>query len=246
MAATTVIPPSDSRISATDLIGGERYASCVGVSTPLAQRKLREIGMTLSTPADRLRWARKNFTTYSTPTDAAKAFGWTVSTYLGHENGDRNPSRNAAKRYARAYKIRWEWLLEGEGSPQLGKHSVKIIGEVSAGSRVRLFEPPDAKEAVESPPGAGVTTAALTVAGGSMRGIADDGWLVFFDDDKRPPTNDLIGKLCVLELKSGDILVRTIQPGRKRSRFDLESPTEPTLRDQQIIWAARVTWIKPR
>lgn len=79
-----------------------------------------------------------------------------------------------------------------------------------------------------------------------MRGIADDGWLVFFDDEKEPPTTELFGKLCVLELKSGDILVRMLQPGRKKNKFDLESSTEPTLRDQDVRWAARVTWIKPR
>jgi hypothetical protein len=79
-----------------------------------------------------------------------------------------------------------------------------------------------------------------------MRGIADTQWLFFFDHERRPPTRDLVGDLCVLELADGQVLVRTIYLGRKRNRFDLESPTEPTLRDQQVVWAARVTWIKPR
>ena len=79
-----------------------------------------------------------------------------------------------------------------------------------------------------------------------MRGIADDGWLVFFDDDRKAPTPALLGKLCVVELKSGDILIRTLQPGRKKGHYDLESATEATMRDQKVAWAARVTWIKPR
>jgi transcriptional regulator with XRE-family HTH domain len=69
--------------------------------------------MNLDTPAKRLRWVRENRTNYSTGTDAARAFGWTVSTYLGHENGDRQPSVKAAKRYAAAYKVPLGWILAG-------------------------------------------------------------------------------------------------------------------------------------
>ena len=83
--------------------------------------QIAKIGpMSLETPSQRLKWARKQHGKYPSPTDAARAFGWKVSTYLGHENGDRNPSRATAKRYGRAYHIRWEWILEGEGVPSLG------------------------------------------------------------------------------------------------------------------------------
>ena len=73
--------------------------------------------MVLDSPSKRLRWAREQHGRYSTPTEAARGFGWKTSTYLGHENGDRNPSRAAAKRYAKAYRVRWEWLLDNEGPP---------------------------------------------------------------------------------------------------------------------------------
>jgi transcriptional regulator with XRE-family HTH domain len=202
--------------------------------------------MDLDSPDARLRWARQQHGQYPTPTDAAKAFGWTVSTYLGHENGDRNPSRDAAKRYARAYRVRWEWLLEGEGNPTTGKSAGRLVGSVDAGSHVFLYDNSKILEISETPPGAIATTSALEVMGGSMRGIADDGWLIFFDDDRKVPTPALIGKLCVLQLKSGDILIRVLQPGRKRGCYDLESATAPTMRDQRVAWAARVTWIKPR
>lgn len=93
--------------------------------------------MALDTPARRLQWARKRHGKYDNPTDAARAFGWTVSTYLGHENADRNPSREAAKKYAKAYRVRWEWLLEGEGPPTSqveGKvAAVPLLAWVSAG-----------------------------------------------------------------------------------------------------------------
>lgn len=93
--------------------------------------------MALETPAQRLIWARKKHGAYNNPTDAARAFGWTVSTYLGHENGDRNPSRDAAKRYAKAYRVRWEWLLDADGPPTQAIErdvvSVPLLSWVSAG-----------------------------------------------------------------------------------------------------------------
>jgi len=69
--------------------------------------------MELDTPAKRLRWARKFKSKYLTGTEAARAFGWPVPTYLGHENGDRKPSVRAAKKYAAAYKVPWVWILDG-------------------------------------------------------------------------------------------------------------------------------------
>ncbi|MGY3393467.1 transcriptional regulator with XRE-family HTH domain [Bradyrhizobium sp. USDA 3311] len=201
--------------------------------------------MGLESPSERLRWARHHHGRYKTPTEAARAFGWTVSTYLGHENGDRAPSRAAAKRYARAYGVRWEWILEAEGSPITKQQPVKIIGKVEPGGKVVFYQVDAYKDCTEVPPHAGIATVALD-AGASLRGVADSGWLYFFDDEKKKPTQDLIGKLCVVAVKNGDVLIRTLQPGRKRDRYDLESSTEPTLRDQEIAWAARITWIKPR
>ena len=71
----------------------------------------------LDTPGKRLKWARENRTNYKTASAAARAFGWPLPTYFGHENGDRNPSRNAAKRYAEAYKVDWVWILDGGPLP---------------------------------------------------------------------------------------------------------------------------------
>lgn len=202
--------------------------------------------MSLDTPAKRLKWAREHHGQYAKATDAAKAFGWTVSTYLGHENGDRNPSRTAAKRYARAYRVRWEWLLDEDGPAIAGTQEAPIVGLVSGPSEIHLYPKGKVQHTTELPPGGKTSTVAVEVQGGSMRGIADDKWLIFFDDEHRPPSADLVGKLCVLELDAGEILLRVLQPGRKKGRYDLESATEPTIRDAKVKWAARVTWLKPR
>ncbi len=201
--------------------------------------------MVLDSFAKRLRWARNQHGQYPTGTSAAEAFGWKVSTYLGHENGDRTPKRPGAKRYAKAYRVRWEWLLENEGPATAKQQPVKIIGFVDAGGKVGFYQGEKVRDCAEEPPHVGVATVALE-ARGSLRGVADSGWLYFFDDEKRPPSKELLGKLCIVALKGGEVLVRTLQPGRRRGRYDLESSTEPTLRDQQVEWAARISWIKPR
>jgi hypothetical protein len=72
----------------------------------------------LETPGARLKWARERHGKFEKPTDAARAHGWTVSTYLGHENGDRPLTAKAARRYAQVYKVPWPWLLDGGPLPE--------------------------------------------------------------------------------------------------------------------------------
>jgi hypothetical protein len=47
---------------------------------------------------------------------AAIKFGWTVSTYASHENGQSNYGLEKAEKYAHAFKTRAVWLLHGEGA----------------------------------------------------------------------------------------------------------------------------------
>jgi len=71
----------------------------------------------MSNPAERLKEAREA-AGYQNPTDAARAFGWKPSTYLGHENGSRGLRAEAAQRYAKAFSVNWLWLVGGgEGKP---------------------------------------------------------------------------------------------------------------------------------
>lgn len=62
-------------------------------------------------PSDRLREARKQ--RYDSAADAARAFGWTVSTYTHHENGTREYDHAQAQKYGRAFRVNWIWLLTG-------------------------------------------------------------------------------------------------------------------------------------
>ena len=174
--------------------------------------------MALETPARRLQWARRQHGKYSNPTDAARAFGWTVSTYLGHENGDRNPSRAAAKKYAKAYRVRWEWLLEGEGQPTTPLErdilSVPLLSWVSAGQLANA----ESQIPVEDAPllafadlGRGEFFA-LRVEGDSMDRYSPDGSVIVVNRQDR----ELILGLCYVFSLRGETTYKLWQPNPAR------------------------------
>ena len=61
---------------------------------------------------DRLRLARKK-AGFDSASQAAKRFGWAVSTYIAHENGQNLYDADAAEIYAKAFNVGAEWLLLG-------------------------------------------------------------------------------------------------------------------------------------
>lgn len=52
---------------------------------------------------------------YPTAGAAARAHDWPEQTYRSHENGSRGFDLPAAKAYANAFSVRWEWLFAGDG-----------------------------------------------------------------------------------------------------------------------------------
>lgn len=70
--------------------------------------------------------------------DAARAYGWPVTTYQAHENGSRGLKLDAAKRYAKAFNSSVAFILTGgEAAPpaQIVNHviNVPLVGTVSGG-----------------------------------------------------------------------------------------------------------------
>jgi transcriptional regulator with XRE-family HTH domain len=99
----------------------------------------------------------------------------------------------------------------------------------------------EAPAPVDASPG----TRALEVRGESMRGTANDGWLIFYDD-RAAPDEEHMGELCVCWLEDDRVLVKTPYPGRGSGLFDLESTNAPTMRDVPVRYFALVTDIKTR
>jgi phage repressor protein C with HTH and peptisase S24 domain len=148
--------------------------------------------------AERLKQARID-RGYGTAASDAEAHGWNRNTYSSNENGNAPYSYRKAKEYADAFGVRPEWLYEGEtptavvlAEKLVGRREeimVPVIGWVGAdpGGTVLFATGQDPADLVPLPPGGTSNAVALRVAGHSMRGFADDGALIYFEDQRTEP-----------------------------------------------------------
>lgn len=95
------------------------------------------------------------------------------------------------------------------------------------------------------PPTANRDTVALVVRGDNMLPMAENGWIIYYDNTSNPPSDEIIGKLCVVTLRDGRVLVKRLYKGREPDTWDLHAPNASPLLDQAVESAAKVTWIKP-
>lgn len=122
-----------------------------------------------------------------------------------------------------------------------------IIGRVGADTEgTVVFSSGDAgDEEAPIPPGGSAKAVGLKVVGHSMRGVADDGALIFFENQQLPPSPDLLNYVCALETSEGLVLVKRLLKGSRPGTYDLESIVGPTLADVQVKWAAEITAVIP-
>jgi hypothetical protein len=78
-----------------------------------------------------------------------------------------------------------------------------------------------------------------------MRGLADDGALIYFEDQRTAPTPDMLGQVVVVETDNDEILVKRLLRGSRAGLFDLESVAGPMRHDARLRWAAHITAIIP-
>lgn len=204
--------------------------------------------------AARLRQARLA-AGFDTAAAAAEAHGWNRNTYASNENGNAPYSWRRSREYAAAFGVRPEWLYDAQGPAlETGADSgpgqprpAPIIGRVGAdpGGEVLLAGGQAPPEFAPLPPGGTERAVALRVTGHSMRGLADDGALIYFEDQRTPPSPDMLGQVVVVELETGEVLVKRLLRGAAPGRYDLESVAGPTRRDARLRWAAHITAIVP-
>jgi transcriptional regulator with XRE-family HTH domain len=171
--------------------------------------------------------------------ELAERAGLSVSQVSRIERGKRQPTLRDLHSFARALRIPVAALVE--------QSPVNIVGYVGAGGEAVFYDHGQGPfEEVQRPPEASDRTVAVLVRGDSMSGTADDGWILYFDDVREPPADDLLGSLCVVGLSDGRILCKRLHRGRIIGKFDLFSTNASPMLDQDVAWAAKVTWIKPR
>lgn len=199
----------------------------------------------MSTPGERLRKARKD-AGYATATDAAKALSLSRDTYLQHENGNRDYDDASAQLYARRFKTTPEWLRFG----RVGQDSapkIPILGFAGANpdGTVLFAHGQGTHDTVPPPPNGSLTARALEVRGHSMPFFAEDGAIIYFDHQRPAPSSELLGHVVVVELDTGEVLVKRLLKGSRKNVFDLESIAGPTRRDAKLNWVAQIVCVIP-
>jgi transcriptional regulator with XRE-family HTH domain len=125
--------------------------------------------------------------------------------------------------------------------------TVPVIGYVGPGATITFIAKHEPfEEAAMAPGGGGKHTVAVVVQGDGMAPAIEDGWTIYYDDRRDPPTDDLLNKPCVVGLRDGRVLIKKLLRGRAPGRYDLASAGGSVMADQDIIWAARVTFIAPK
>lgn len=164
----------------------------------------------------------------------------------------KSPAADAFELLAEALETTSEYLLGKTDNPTRDEtapaiRTVPIVGYAGAGpdGSVLFAEGQGNYGEADAPPGAAETSEALEVRGESMLGIANDGWLIFYEE-RIAPDPEHIGEPCVCWLANGKVLVKIPQPGTSPGLFHLESQNARTMRDQVVETMALVTDIKTR
>jgi phage repressor protein C with HTH and peptisase S24 domain len=196
---------------------------------------------------DRLRQARIA-AGFERASDAAARFGWNENTYKSNENGNAPFSFRKARDYAEAFGVRAEWLYDETGpAAASAEPMVRIIGRVGADSEGVVIHTTGQEgfDTVPLPPGGASTAVALEVVGHSMRAVAEDGSLIYFEDQRNPPTPDMLGYYCIVETEDGRVLFKRLLRGSAAGLYVLESQAGAPIEDVRLRWAAEPTAIIP-
>jgi SOS-response transcriptional repressor LexA len=158
------------------------------------------------------------------------------------ERGERRMTFDWARRLAPALGIEPEELM----SPS---QKVPVVGRVGAGAEVLPIDDHakgDGLYDVECPRGLNAKdTVAVEVVGDSMEPMLSSGWVLFYDRSPEPTPSAVVGRLCVVKLEDGRVLVKQVKRGPERGRFNLLSLNAPIIEDVALEWAAPVKAMLP-
>src|ERR1700723_3074017 len=191
-------------------------------------------------------WIREGLKhTRKTRSGLAKALGRSPSAVTDLLNGTR---RLRAEEIA----IAAEYLgvepprLVGGGRANHPSGRVPLVGYVGAGAIAHFYADGQGPfDEVPAPDAASPSTVAVQIRGHSL-GALFDNWLVFYDDVRDPPGDDLVGRMCVCGLADGRILIKALKRSQNTGLWNLLSNLEPPIYAVVLEWAALVREMRPR
>lgn len=187
---------------------------------------------------ERLRQARID-AGWTEAAEAARRFGWNLSTYRAHENGQNPIPRTRAPEYARAFRVSPEWLLLGTGDGR--RRPVPLVGYIGAGAEVYALDDGGSLDDIDAPPGIGPEAVAVQVRGSSMYPRYMDGDVLIYDAHTTLAKAD--GQECVVALTDGRRFVKIVR-AEGRGVATLESWNAPPIRSVAVEWVGLIKWVK--
>lgn len=184
---------------------------------------------------------------YKSATEAARAFGWTVSTYLGYENGDREPSKKMAHRISEAFGVGINYLLIGEGliyGESDETYKVPVIADIIENGTISFQSselPVEGYCEITTLIPVLNATIGLRIAGPSMWPRYEDGDVIGFVRTGQDPGKIPDGCEAVVRLINGKRIVRKITRSDTTGLFHLHGHNTPPLFDQSVVWASEIT-----
>lgn len=128
-------------------------------------------------------------------------------------------------------------------SEVMGKEAV-LTGRVGAGAEVIRLDQPDILGGVPLP--AGIDAPNVAEIEGDSQYPLLAGWRIFYGPENQGVAEERLGKLCVVQVKDGPTLLKTLKKGSRKGLFRLESWNAPPREDVKLEWAAEVKGIIPK
>lgn len=169
---------------------------------------------------------------------AAEMMGVSRGQFIKLERGERRLTTDYISMAAKAFNVLEIDIISD-------KATVPLIGYVGAGAHAYFYDAQGPFEEVPMPENGNEKTVAVEARGNSL-GSFFNNWLIYYDELRHPPTPDMIGALCVVQLIDDRVLVKKLMRGTEPDLYHLLSQTEDPIEDVELVWAARVTSMAPR
>ncbi len=168
-----------------------------------------------------------------TQQQVADALQMSKSGYMKYEYDDRDLPNELVAKLTALFNVDARALFSD-------LRTTPVVGYVGASGEVNYFSEGQGEfDHVQSPEFATEKTVAVQIKGESL-GTAFEGWYAFYDERHDPPLDSDVGRLCIVGLADGRVLIKKLVRGNLYGRFSLLSDFAAPIYDVEVDWAARV------